>query len=73
MNRHPWLILIAGGILGEVAGKMIVHDAFIVKHLGSLSGGVEWALRLGLAGAIMLIGWIVARRQRARDREATAR
>ena len=23
MNRYPWIILVAGGILGEVAGKMI--------------------------------------------------
>ena len=26
MNRYPWIILFAGGILGEVAGKMILHD-----------------------------------------------
>ncbi|MGH7414299.1 MAG: YjbE family putative metal transport protein, partial [Candidatus Rokuibacteriota bacterium] len=24
MNRYPWIILVAGGILGEVAGKMIL-------------------------------------------------
>jgi len=71
MNRYAWLILIAGGILGEVAGKMIVHDAFLVKHLGEVPDVVEWALRLGLAGGIMLIGWIVARRRPVGGREAT--
>ena len=32
MNRYAWIILIAGGILGEVAGKMIVHDDFVVRR-----------------------------------------
>ncbi len=72
MNRYPWLILIAGGILGEVAGKMIVHDAFFVRHVGDISEVIEWALRLGLAGGIMLIGWVAARRRAVADREATA-
>jgi YjbE family integral membrane protein len=71
MNRYPWIILIAGGILGEVAGKMIVHDHFVMNRLGDVPDLVEWALRLGLAGAIVLIGWLTARR-RAAGREATA-
>jgi hypothetical protein len=34
---------------------------------------VEWALRLGLAGAIILIGWLtVRRRAAAAGGEATA-
>ncbi len=71
MNRYAWLILIAGGILGEVAGKMIVHDAFLVKHVGEVPDVVEWGLRLALAGGIMLIGWIVVRRRPVGSREAT--
>jgi predicted tellurium resistance membrane protein TerC len=63
MNRYPWIILIAGGILGEVAGKMLVHDHFVVSRLGDVPDVVEWALRLGLAGAIVLIGWLSARRR----------
>jgi len=72
MNRYPWIILIAGGILGEVAGKMIVHDEFLLKRFGEVSDLFEWALRLGLAGGVMLIGWITARRRAVADREATA-
>jgi len=63
MNRYQWIILIAGGILGEVAGKMILHDHFVVSRLGEVPGLVEWAVRLGLAGGIMLIGWITPRRR----------
>lgn len=63
MNRYSWIILIAGGILGEVAGKMMVHDHFVVSRLGDVPDVVEWGLRLGLAGAIILIGWLTARRR----------
>jgi len=70
MNRYAWLILIAGGILGEVAGKMIVHDAFLIQRLGEAPRPVEWALRVVLAGGIMLIGWIVARRRAVSADEA---
>ncbi|MCI0548358.1 MAG: TerC family protein [Candidatus Rokubacteria bacterium] len=72
MNRYPWIILIAGGILGEVAGKMIAHDRFVVTRFGEIPGVVEWALRLGLAGAIVLIGWLVARRRSIPHRSETA-
>jgi YjbE family integral membrane protein len=64
MNRYPWIILVAAGILGEVAGKMIVHDTVVVRHLGDVPDGVEWALRLALAGGVMLLGWLVQRRRR---------
>jgi YjbE family integral membrane protein len=65
MNRYPWIILIAGGILGEVAGKMILHDHFVVSRLGAVPSLVEWGVRLGLAGGIMLVGWITARQRAA--------
>jgi YjbE family integral membrane protein len=64
MNRYPWIILIAAGILGEVAGKMIVHDTVVVRYLGDIPDGVEWALRLALAGGVVLLGWLVQRRRR---------
>ena len=73
MNRYPWIILIAGGILGEVAGKMLVHDHFVVSRLGDVPDVAEWALRIGLAVGIVLIGWLTARRRAsAAGGEATA-
>jgi YjbE family integral membrane protein len=73
MNRYAWIILIAGGILGEVAGKMILHDAFIEKRLGEVSDVVDWIIRLGLAGGIVLVGWLTARRRALAPHQATAR
>lgn len=65
MNRYAWIILVAGGILGEVAGKMMLHDQFITRRFGDAPDGVEAALRIGLALAIMLVGWLVTRRRAA--------
>jgi YjbE family integral membrane protein len=74
MNRYPWIILVAGGILGEVAGKMMLHDQFVTARFGDPSDGVEAALRIGLALAIMLVGWLVTRRRAAVSNDgATAR
>ena len=44
MNRHPWIILLGAGVLGEVAGKMIVEDHWVVSNLGHAPLLVEWAL-----------------------------
>ena len=65
MNRYPSIILVAGGILGEVAGKMMLHDQFIINRFGDSPDAVEFALRIGLAIAIMLVGWLVTRRRAA--------
>jgi len=70
MNRYPSIILLAGGILGEVAGKMMLHDRVVVERLGAAPAAVEWAVRLALAGAIMLLGWLVLRRRAATGSEA---
>jgi YjbE family integral membrane protein len=61
MNRYSWIILVAGGILGEVAGKMILHDQFIRSRFGEADVAVEWAVRIGLALAIVVVGWLVTR------------
>jgi len=61
MNRFPWIILLAGGILGDVAGKMMAHDHFITEHFGSATTLTEGSLRALLAVGIVLIGALTAR------------
>jgi len=74
MNRYPWIILVAGGILGEVAGKMMLHDQFITNRFGDVPDAVEYAVRIALALAIVLVGWLVTRRRAAvGNHGATAR
>jgi YjbE family integral membrane protein len=73
MNRYPWIILVAGGILGEVAGKMMLHDHFITSRFGQAGAVVEAVVRIGLAFGIVLVGWLVTRRRAAAGERATAR
>ena len=62
MNRFAWIILIAGGVLAEVAGKMLVHDQFVMRRFGEVPAWIEVSLRCALAAAIMFVGWRVSRR-----------
>ena len=75
MNRYPWIILVAGGILGEVAGKMMLHDRFVTSRFGDVPDGVEYAVRIALTLVVVLVGWLVTRRRAAAvgDQGATAR
>jgi hypothetical protein len=55
-------VLVAGGVLGEVAGKMLVHDQFLVRRVGEAPAWAEATLRLGLALGIIAVGWLTSRR-----------
>ncbi len=55
MNRYPWIILVAGGILGEVAGKMMLHDQFVTSRFGAASGG--WRPSSGSASRSSSCWW----------------
>jgi YjbE family integral membrane protein len=73
MNRHPWIILLGAGVLGEVSGKMIVDDHWVLKNLGDAPLVVEWALRLGLFAAIVVFGLVVTRRRAVSGGEPATR
>jgi YjbE family integral membrane protein len=64
MNRFGWLILVAGAVLGEVAGKMLVHDQFLVRRVGGAPAWIETVVRVALALAVVGIGWMASRRHR---------
>ena len=70
MNRFGWLILVAGAVLGEVAGKMLVHDQLLVHRVGEVPAWIEGAVRAVLALAVVGIGWMAARRHRIVRAEA---
>jgi predicted tellurium resistance membrane protein TerC len=57
MNRFPWIVWLAAGVLGEVAGKMILDDVFVVERFGHVSWPVHLALRLPLFLLLTAAGW----------------
>jgi predicted tellurium resistance membrane protein TerC len=58
MDRFPALIYLGAGILGQVAGEMILTDAFVVRtwHPGN---GVRYAVEAALVVAVIAIGRVV--------------
>jgi YjbE family integral membrane protein len=70
MNRYPWIIWVGGGILGYVAGEMMLKDDWIKGRLGRVAEMLHYALPAALAVALMALGWWLARRETAREEAA---
>src|ERR1035438_1201201 len=58
MDRFPALLYLGAGILGQVAGEMILTDAFVVRtwHPGN---AVRYAVEAALVVAVIAIGRLV--------------
>ena len=57
MVRYPWIIWIGGGILGYVAGEMMLKDFWIAAWLGDLTRVLHYPLPIVLALALAALGW----------------
>jgi YjbE family integral membrane protein len=62
MNRYPWIIWLGGGLLGYVAGDMILEDPVLVDWLGTQAPALEYPVPVTLAAGLTGIGWWLARR-----------
>jgi predicted tellurium resistance membrane protein TerC len=65
MNRQPWIIWVGGGVLGWVAGEMIVNDT-LERWLGS--SGWSAALPALPALVVTVLGWWAQRARSALSR-----
>jgi YjbE family integral membrane protein len=65
ISRWIWIVWLGGGILGYVAGEMMVSDAIVRGWLGHAFDEVHRALPIVLSAALTLVGWWLARRGRA--------
>jgi YjbE family integral membrane protein len=72
MNRHVWIVWLGGGILGKVAGQMILEDGFMRRYDWAhgfeyeLPGGIGVGLHplpVALAAILTALGWWMSRRQ----------
>jgi YjbE family integral membrane protein len=62
MNRYPWIIWLGGGLLGYVAGDMILEDPIVLEWLGARASALEYPVPVTLAAGLTGIGWWLARR-----------
>src|SRR5882724_1473844 len=56
MNRFVWVIWLGGGILGYVAGEMILKDQGLARWIDHSTPGLGW-LPLVPAGIIVALDW----------------
>ncbi|HEY7316203.1 MAG TPA: TerC family protein [Candidatus Binatia bacterium] len=62
MNRFQWIVWIGGGILGWVAGEMVVEDKNLDAWIEPFAGFLPWTLPAVFAAALVSLGWWLARR-----------
>jgi YjbE family integral membrane protein len=65
MNRHPWIIWAGGGLLGYVAGDMLLEDPLVVGWVGAIGPALEYPVPSALAAVLTGTGWWMARPKRA--------
>ena len=57
MNRFTWIVWLGGGLLGYVAGEMLIGDPVIQGWLGDGAPVLHHAVPIGIGVAITALGW----------------
>jgi YjbE family integral membrane protein len=65
MARYPWIVWLGGGVLGYVAGEMLLEDRVVHKLLGEAAEAFDRTLPILLGVVMTALGWWFARGQRA--------
>jgi YjbE family integral membrane protein len=64
MDRFRWIVWLGGGVLGWVAGELMITDALVRASIGSWDTLLHWALPGLLAFTMSASGWAIAYRAR---------
>jgi len=63
MNRYTWIVWLGGGLLGYVAGEMILEDQAVHGWLGDRASRFEKPVAIAIAVIVTAIGWWEARQK----------
>jgi YjbE family integral membrane protein len=65
IERFPILIVLGGGLLGYVAGELVVEDSALAGWVHARAGWLGWAAPIaGIAVVVGVAKWLAARRSR---------
>src|ERR1043166_8983236 len=70
MERFHWIVWIGGGVLGWVAGELVVNDTIVRGWIASWETLLNWVVPTFLATAMTVLAWALARQAK---REALER
>ncbi len=62
MNRYQWIIWLGGGILGYVAGEMMLKDRVVHDRLGGVADVLHYPVPILLGVGLFGLGWWSERR-----------
>ncbi len=63
IDRFPFIIFVGGGLLGYVAGEMLVSDTMVAYVLESMPHAIHWLLPAGCAVLVVVLGkWFAVRK-----------
>ncbi|WP_244814331.1 TerC family protein [Caballeronia sp. Lep1P3] len=71
LDRFPAVVLLGAGLLGWIAGGLIIDDPFIDRWPSLNTDAAGYAARVAGAGFVIVIGWLMKRRALAVARRAT--
>jgi len=66
MNRYTWVVWLGGGLLGYVAGEMMLDDPIIARWLGETAAVLHRPLPIALGAIVTGLGWWFGRMARQR-------
>jgi len=62
MDRFRWIVWLGGGVLGWVAGELVVSDIIVHAWIGSSDTLFHWAVPSLLAAMITALAWAISHR-----------
>jgi len=67
MNRYAWIVWLGGGLLGYVAGEMLIEDPALQRWAGDGAAALKHVVPIGVGLVVTGLGWWLGRgRRRAR-------
>ncbi|OWT54442.1 TerC family protein [Candidimonas nitroreducens] len=68
IDRYPLVVTFGAGLLGWIAGGMIMSDVFVVDHIGEVSAAVKITAEVVGAALVLLLGkWFAGRKVAAKE------
>ena len=64
MNRYTWIVWLGGGLLGYVAGEMLIEDPVVQRWLEEGAAWLHYAIPIGIGVAVTGLGWWLGRGRR---------